>query len=135
GRIVCRKGSQPYTHATPKGNRGAPNRGKPMQEVAGLPILGIEHDFTRQEGLPLVSVSPSGKGSSLGQSRFADDPATLAGVAPQRWRLPLAVGAIDGPKHYILLEGSAELTQSPPLLVNAGQLGYTRAVYPGEAFD
>src|SRR5262249_44181338 len=36
---------------------------------------------------------------------------------------------------YILLEGSAELTQSPPLLVNAGQLGYTRVFYRGEAFD
>jgi len=135
GRDRFREGVQRYMRAHAYGNTVDTNLWQPMQEVAGLPILGIEHDFTRQEGLPLVSVSPSAKGSSLGQSRFADDPATLAGVAPQRWRLPLAVGAIDGPKHYILLEGSAELTQSPPLLVNAGQLGYTRVFYRGEAFD
>jgi aminopeptidase N len=135
GRDRFREGVQRYMRAHAYGNTVDTNLWQPMQEVAGLPILGIEHDFTRQEGLPLVSVSRSAKGSSLVQSRFVDDPATLAGVAPQRWRLPLSVGAIEGPKHYTLLQGSAELTQSPPLLVNAGQLGYTRVFYRGEAFD
>ena len=45
-----------------------------VQAAAGKPVLDVEHDFTRQEGLPLVSVSPSGRGLSLAQSRFADDP-------------------------------------------------------------
>jgi aminopeptidase N len=135
GRDRFREGVQRYMRAHAYGNTVDTNLWQPMQEVAGLPILGIEHDFTRQEGLPLVTVSPGAKGLSLAQSRFADDPATLAGVAPQRWRLPLAVSAVNGPKHYILLEGTAELTQPPPLLVNAGQLGYTRVNYRGEAFD
>jgi aminopeptidase N len=135
GRDRFREGVQRYMRAHAYGNTVDTNLWQPMQEVAGLPILGIEHDFTRQEGLPLISVSRSAKGSSLVQSRFVDDPAALAGIAPQRWRLPLSVGAIAGPKHYTLLEGSAELTQSPPLLVNAGQLGYTRVFYRGEAFD
>jgi aminopeptidase N len=82
-----------------------------------------------------VTVSRGAKEVSLGQSRFADDPSTLAGLAPQRWRLPLATGAVDGPKHYVLLEGSAGLAQSPPLLINAGQLGYARVLYRGETFD
>jgi aminopeptidase N len=135
GRDRFREGVRRYMRAHAFGNTVDTDLWQPMQDVAGLPILGIEHDFTRQEGLPLVSVSPSAKGLSLGQSRFADDPATLAGAAPQRWRLPLAVGTVDGPKHYILLEGNAGLTQSPPLLVNAGQLGYTRVLYRGETFD
>jgi aminopeptidase N len=135
GRDRFREGVQRYMRAHAYGNTVDTNLWQPMQEVAGLPILGIEHDFTRQEGLPLVTVSPGTKGLSLAQSRFADDPATLAGVAPQRWRLPLAVGAVNGPKHYILLEGTAALTQSPPLVVNAGQLGYTRVNYRGVAFD
>jgi aminopeptidase N len=135
GRDRFREGVQRYMRAHAYGNTVDTNLWQPMQEVAGLPILGIEHDFTRQEGLPLVSVDRNGKGSSLGQSRFADDPATLADVPRRRWRLPLSVGAVEGAKHYILLEGSAELAQSPPLLVNAGQLGYTRVFYRGEAFD
>jgi aminopeptidase N len=135
GRERFREGVRRYMREHAYGNTVDTDLWQPMQEVAGLPILGIAHDFTRQEGLPLVSVARNAKGSSLGQSRFADDPATLAGVAPQRWRLPLSVGAVGGPKHYILLEGSAELAQSPPLLVNAGQLGYARMLYRGEAFD
>ena len=135
GRERFREGVRRYMRAHAYGNTVDTNLWQPMQEVAGLPILGIEHDFTRQEGLPLVSVKPSAKGLSLEQSRFVDDPATLAGVAPQRWRLPLAVGAPDAPKHYTLLEGSAELGQSPPLLVNAGQLGYTRVLYRAETFE
>ncbi|HEX8783273.1 MAG TPA: ERAP1-like C-terminal domain-containing protein, partial [Steroidobacteraceae bacterium] len=39
------------------------------------------------------------------------------------------------PKHYVLLEGGAGLAQSPPLLINAGQLGYARVLYRGETFD
>jgi aminopeptidase N len=135
GRDRFREGVRRYMHAHAYGNTVDTDLWQPMQEVAGLPILGIEHDFTRQEGLPLVSVSRSAKSLSLGQSRFADDAATLAGVAPQRWRLPLAVGAVDGSKHSILVQGSAELNQSPPLLVNAGQLGYARVLYRGETFD
>ena len=106
-----------------------------MQQVAGLPILGIERDFTRQEGLPLVTVNRTAKGASLEQRRSADDPSTLEGIKPQRWRLPLAVGPVEGPKPHILLEGRAGLAQSPPLLVNAGQLGYARVLYRGETFD
>jgi len=135
GRERFREGVRRYMRAHAYGNTVDGNLWQPMQEVAGLPILGVEHDFTRQEGVPLVTVSRAAKEVSLAQSRFADDPSTLAGVAPQRWRLPLAIGAVDGPKHYILLEGSAQLAQSPPLLVNAGQLGYARVLYRGETFD
>ena len=55
--------------------------------------------------------------------------------SPQRWRLPLAVGVVEGPKHYLLLQGSTAVQQSPPLLVNAGQKGYARVLYRGETFD
>jgi aminopeptidase N len=135
GRDHFREGVRRYLRAHAYGNTVDTDLWQPMQEAAGLPILGIAHDFTRQEGLPLVTVSRAASGVSLGQSRFADDPSTLAGVAPQRWQLPLALGAIDGPKHYALVQGSAGVPQSPPLLVNAGQLGYARVLYRGETFE
>ena len=135
GRDRFREGVRRYMRAHAYGNTAGADLWQPMQEVAGLPILGIVHDFTRQEGLPLVTVIPAAKEVSLRQSRFADDPSTLAGVPAQRWRLPLAVGAVDGPKHYLLLQSSSGVQQSPPLLVNAAQQGYARVLYRGETFD
>jgi aminopeptidase N len=135
GRDRFREGVRRYMRAHAYGNTVDTDLWGPMQEAAGLPILGIEHDFTRQEGLPLVSVTRTPAGVHLAQTRFADDPSTLAGAAKQRWRLPLAVGPAGGTSRHILLTGTAELSQSPPLLVNAGQLGYARVLYRGEPFD
>jgi aminopeptidase N len=135
GRDRFREGVRRYMHAHAYGNTVDTDLWAPMQEAAGLPILGIEHDFTRQEGLPLVTVSRRSKGASLAQTRFADDPSTLAGITPQKWRLPLAVGPLAGTNHHILVQGSAALAQAPPLLVNAGQLGYARVLYRAEMFD
>jgi aminopeptidase N len=135
GRERFREGVRRYMRAHAYGNTVDTDLWGPMQEAAGLPILGIEHDFTRQEGLPLVSVTRTPAGVHLTQSRFADDPSTLAGAAKQRWRLPLAVGPAGGTSRHILLTGTAELPQAPPLLVNAGQLGYARVLYRGEPFD
>jgi len=135
GRERFREGVRRYMRAHAYGNTVDTDLWGPMQQAAGLPILGIEQDFTHQEGLPLVSVSRSSRGTILVQSRFADDPATLIGVAPQKWRLPLAVGPVEGAKHHILLRGTAAASQSPPLLVNAGQLGYARVLYRAQVFD
>src|SRR4029077_3734743 len=49
--------------------------------------------------------------------------------------LPLAVGPVEGAKHHILLHGTAAASQSPPLLVNAGPLGYARVLYRAQVFD
>jgi len=135
GRERFREGVRRYMRAHAYGNTVDADLWGPMQQAAGLPILGIEQDFTHQEGLPLVSVSRDSRGTSLVQSRFADDPATLAGVAPQKWRLPLAVGPVEGATHHILLHGTAAAPQAPPLLVNAGQLGYARVLYHTQVFD
>jgi aminopeptidase N len=135
GRDRFREGVRRYMRKHAYGNTVDTDLWGLMQQAAGLPILGIEKDFTRQEGLPLVSVSRTANGVRLVQTRFADDPATLASVAPQRWRLPLALGAPHGPKPHILLQGTVHLTQQPPLLVNAGQLGYARVLYGGETFE
>jgi aminopeptidase N len=132
GRDKFREGVRRYMRTHAFGNTVDTDLWRPMQEAVGLPILDIERDFTRQEGLPLVQVVRTGKGVRLTQSRFADDPATLAQLPPQRWRLPLAIAAVGAQASYVLLQGSAELPLQPPLLVNAGQLGYARVSYGAE---
>jgi len=135
GRDKFRDGVRSYMRAHAYGNTVDTDLWRPMQLAVGQPIVGIERDFTRQEGLPLVRVSRTAQGVHLAASRFADDPASIAKLPPQHWRLPLALGPIDGAKPYLLLQGAAEVAQAPPLLVNAGQMGYARVLYSGDTLD
>jgi aminopeptidase N len=135
GRDKFRDGVRRYIHAHAYGNTVDSDLWRVMQDAAGLPILDIEHDFTRQEGLPLVSVAAQGDAITLTTTRFAEDPASIANVPAQHWRLPIAMGLIDGPKPYQLLQGKAQITQKPPVLVNAGQLAYARVLYSASLFQ
>jgi len=135
GRNQFRDGVRRYMRAHAYGNTADRDLWTIMQRAVGKPILAIERDFTRQEGLPLVRVVPAAGGVHLSQSRFAADPSTIAALPPQQWRLPLAVRPIGGATFAVLLQGESSLSQGPPLLVNAGQLGYVRVLYEEDAFS
>lgn len=135
GRDKFRDGVRRYMRAHAYGNTTDTDLWREIQQTAGLPILDIEHDLTRQEGLPLVRASAAGSGVALVTTRFADDPKTLEGIPTPRWRLPLAVGRVGGRFPYLLLSGSVTVPAAPPLMVNAGQLGYARVLYANGAFD
>ncbi len=135
GREKFRDGVRRYMRTHAFGNTVDTDLWLPIQQAAGRPIIEIERDFTRQAGLPLVRVTPTASGVNLAQARFADDRSTISQLAPQHWRLPLAAGPIEGSKPYLLLRGTAEIPKPPPLLVNAGQLGYARVLYDAESFD
>lgn len=135
GREKFRAGVRRYMRAHRFGNTTDTDLWSEIQQTAGLPILDIERAFTRREGLPLVRVAAAARGASLTTSRFADDPQTLAGLPAQHWHLPLAAGPVKGPYPYLLLKDSTSVPTAPPLLVNAGQLGYARVLYEGSSFD
>ncbi|HET7756116.1 MAG TPA: M1 family metallopeptidase [Steroidobacteraceae bacterium] len=130
-----RAGVRRYMRAHAYANTTDTDLWSEVQKTADLPILDIEHDLTRQEGLPLVRASAAPAGVALETTRFADDPQTLAGLPTPHWRLPLSVGPVGGPYRYLLLNGAATVARAPPLLVNAGQLGYARVLYLGGTFD
>jgi aminopeptidase N len=106
-----------------------------MQQTVGTPIVGIERDFTRQEGVPLVRVTRTANAVNLAVSRFADDRTVISQLPPQHWRIPLAISPLGGSKSFILLRDKANLTAQSALLVNAGQMGYVRVLYSAEMFD
>jgi aminopeptidase N len=140
GRDKFRDGVRRYMRAHAYGNTVDVDLWRLIQEAVGKPIVEIERDFTRQVGVPLVTVTSTPAGVHLEQSRFAADPSTIAGLAPLHWRLPLAVvtanadsAAADRP--YLLLQGAADVAQSRPLLVNAGQTGYARVLYTDGTFE
>ncbi len=133
GRDAFREGVRRYMRVHAFGNTVDSDLWTLVQESVGKPIVAIERDFTRQEGLPLVTAAAGGV--QLNQGRFADDPATIKGLPPQRWRLPLAVAPLTGTPRYVLLRGQMRLNEAAPLLINAGQKGYARVLYGGDAFD
>jgi aminopeptidase N len=133
GRDNFRDGVRRYMHEHAYGNTVDSDLWSIMQQTVGKPVLAIEHDFTRQVGVPLVRVAATAKGTRLSQGRFVEDPATINAEPPQKWRLPLVVGPLTGPGKTILLEGETTL-EAGPLLVNRGQTGYARVLYDN-SFD
>jgi aminopeptidase N len=104
-----------------------------MQTVAKKPILEIEHEFTRVEGLPLVRVTATGSGLHLAEERFLADPSSAEGRNTHAWTLPLAIAAPGGASRGMLLGDAADVAERPPVLVNAGQKSYARVLYPQSA--
>ena len=131
GREAFEKGVQTYMRAHAYGNTEDSDLWSEVQKAAGKPILQIEHDVTRQEGVPLIKVAYDRDATRLSEARFASDPATIAGAAPQSWLLPIAVQPLSGGKVETgLLKAPARFAVTPPALVNAGQKTYGRVLYP-----
>ena len=131
-----RDGVRRYMKAHAYGNTVDTDLWQPMQEAVGQPIVGIEHDFTRQEGVPLVRVTNQSSAAHLALTRFAADPSTIKEPPRPHWHLPLATAALGGTPTYTLLNGEADIAAGPStLLVNAGQLGYARVLYTQAMMD
>jgi aminopeptidase N len=135
GRDKFRDGVRRYMQIHAYGNTVDSDLWRLIQDAVGKPIDGIEHDFTRQEGLPLVRVTRTATGVHLNQSRFAADPSTIAHLPPQRWRLPLAIGTIGAPAPYVLLHGSADVARAAPVLVDVGRTAYARILYSTDTLE
>jgi aminopeptidase N len=133
GPDAFRDGVRQYMHAHAYGNTVDTDLWSIMQTVAGKPILDIEHDFTRQEGLPLVRVALTPEGLHLTEDRFFAEPSTVPSASAQHWPLPLTIGAPNAVMQTILLKDAADVPQHSPVLVNAGQTAYVRVLYPQAA--
>jgi aminopeptidase N len=104
-----------------------------IQKATGKPVLTMEHDFTRQAGVPLVRVESAGHESRLVAGQFAEDPDSLKGAPEIHWHLPLAISASGRAPTTIVLTRIANV-QGTALLVNAGGTAYARVAYrPADA--
>jgi Peptidase family M1 domain/Peptidase M1 N-terminal domain/ERAP1-like C-terminal domain len=129
GATDFRDGVRAYMHKHAFGNTVDSDLWREIQAVAHKPVLDIEHDFTRQVGVPLVRIEPSGNKSRLAASRFAEEPDTLKGAPETRWRLPLAIEEPGQAPATIILTDTAVVAGRTPL-VNAGGTAYARVAYP-----
>lgn len=135
-----REGVQRYMRAHAYGNTVDADFWREVQAASGKPILQMEADFTTQAGVPLLKVNGSDKdepllaeGLTLTEARFAEDLETIASLPPQHWHIPVTLAAGGARKTY-LFEGpgvmKASLPGNGPVVVNAGQYGYVRTLYP-----
>jgi aminopeptidase N len=129
GADAFRDGVRRYMKAHAFGNTVDSDLWREVQATAGKPVLEIEHDFTRQVGVPLVRAAPSGAMTRLTEGRFAEDPDSIKGALKTRWRLPLAVASPGRPPVTVLLTDVKAVAGKAPL-VNAGGMAYARVAYP-----
>ena len=131
-----RDGVRRYMKAHAYGNTVDADLWKEVQATSGKPILEIEHEFTTQAGVPLVRVAEQDTTVTLNLDRFYADPDAPHGPTLPTWSLPLRIGGDDSSQ---LLQTGASLTKAlpgaPPALVNVGQTGYARVLYPQPVLD
>jgi len=101
----------------------------------GKPIKPIADDFTLQGGVPLITVSgESCAGGAttikLSQGRFGLDQASKS---PQKWDVPVKIGALGGGTASGVVTGSQTAPISVkgcgPVVVNLGKQSYFRTLY------
>jgi aminopeptidase N len=97
-------------------------------------LTGVAHDFTLRPGVPMLTVTPSGTGLALREDRFAYDASGNGGGA---WTIPAMIQPGPGGKSELRVvePGTVPVVNAPPgSVVNAGQAGYFRVLYEGDAF-
>ncbi len=146
GEEVFRAGINAYLKAHAFGSVTAEDFWNAQTKASGKPVDKIMQTFIDQPGVPLIRAEIKKDGPmmsvSLSQRRFFRDRAAFAVGAPQLWQVPVclrsAVSLLPpvADTQCVLL---TERTQSfrlknlpPPVLLNAGQMGYYRVVYPPE---
>src|SRR5258708_18990799 len=105
-----------------------------LQAASGKPVTAIAAGFTEQGGIPLVIAQASCAGDSqritLRQERFTiHDPAPQ----PQRWRVPVTRGGVEGVADETeLLDGAAEIAagrRRGPAKLHPGRGGHSPGPY------
>ena len=134
GEDVWRSGIRNYMKAHAYGNTVTDDLWKAVEGAGAKGLVSIAHDFTSQPGIPLVKVDNAqcqgGKTVlTLSQGEFSRD---QKDKEPLRWNVPVKAQTLGGPAQQIVLQGQGKLTLPGcgAYVVNAGQTGYYRSLYP-----
>ncbi|MDO7834523.1 M1 family metallopeptidase [Sphingobium sp. HBC34] len=134
GEDAWKTGIQAYMKAHAYGNTVTDDLWKAVEGAGAKGLVAIAHDFTSQPGIPLVTVdSAMCKGGStvltLSQSEFSRD---QKDKAPLKWNVPVKAQTIGGEAQRLILQGKGTVTLPGcgAYVVNAGQTGYYRSLYP-----
>lgn len=137
GEDVWRNGLRAYMKKHAYGNTRTDDLWTAVEAAGAKGLVKIAHDFTRQPGVPLISVDAAKCVNgmtqlSLSQSEFSRDRKAETTAKPQRWNVPVIAQVVgNAPKTTIVSGGAGNMTLPGcgAVLVNAGQSGYYRVQY------
>ncbi len=139
GQTAWRNGVRAYIGQHAYGNAVTQDLWRAVEAAAGKPVRAIAHDFTRQPGVPLITL---GKRQCIGgstrlelkQGEFAPD---RPGKVPRRWQVPVSARVLGNnvTVKTVVANGAAHMTLPGcgAVLINAGQQGYFRTLYGSPA--
>ena len=134
GEDVWKTGIRSYMKAHAYGNTVTDDLWKAVEGAGAKGLVSIAHDFTSKPGIPLVKVdSAQCQGGNtlltLSQGEFSRD---KKDKAPLSWNVPVMAQTIGGAPQRLILQGKGQMTLPGcgAYVVNAGQTGYYRSLYP-----
>ncbi|WP_336962273.1 M1 family metallopeptidase [Sphingobium aquiterrae] len=134
GEDVWRDGIRAYMKAHAHGNTVTQDLWTAVEGAGARGLVSIANDFTSQPGIPLVKVDSaqcSGGNTmlTLSQGEFSRD---AKDKAPLRWHVPVSARIVGGATRQIILDGTGTVTLPGcgAYVLNAGQSGYYRSLYP-----
>jgi aminopeptidase N len=134
GEDVWKAGIRSYMKAHAYGNTVTDDLWKAVEGAGAKGLVSIAHDFTSQPGIPLVTVeSAQCQGGqtvlSLSQGEYSRD---AKGKVPLKWNVPVMAQTMGGAPQRLILAGKGQmvLPGCGAYVVNAGQTGYYRSLYP-----
>ncbi|MBI3289699.1 MAG: ERAP1-like C-terminal domain-containing protein [Elusimicrobia bacterium] len=133
GETAFRDGVRSYMRRFQYKNAAASDLARELERASSRPVRRMMDDWLTQAGVPLVSVSASGKTLTLSQSRFS----AFGLKSETRWAIPLVIRyrlrgerrartatvVLDRESKSVTLPGTGELAWAYP---NAGEVGYYR---------
>ncbi len=137
-----RAGVRAYMRQHAYGNTVSAQLWDAVEAASGRQARAVADDFTRQQGVPLITVEAGAcvrgpQHLTLRQGEFTSLPITRA---PLTWRVPVRVAPIRGASRTETVTDESRtsaiaVTGCGPFIVNPGQTGYYRVQYPRAAFD
>jgi len=136
-----RTGVQRYMREHAQSNTRSVQLWQAIEAASGRPLQQIADDFTRQPGVPLISVETGRcRGGqmqvTLRQGEFTALPTNRTA---RLWHTPVTIRSLRGGEPVHLLTGDDRTATGSvacgAYVVNSGQIGYYRVQYPRAAFD
>ena len=139
GSDAWRDGLRAYMKKHAYGNTVTSDLWSAVENAGAKGLSTIANDFTSKPGIPLIKVdsSPCVNGVtklSLSQGEFSRDAKDAKDAASLSWHVPVKAQVLGGAPQSLILEGNGmmELQGCGAYVVNLGQAGYYRSLYPAD---
>ena len=137
GEDAWREGIRAYMKQHAYGNTVTDDFWTAIENAGAKGLTTIAHDFTKKPGVPLVKVDAAQcvNGTTrlaLSQAEFSRD---AKDKAPLSWHVPIKAQIVGGGESRSLVLDGKDVLELPgcgAYIVNLGQAGYYRSLYPAE---